>query len=267
MACTTLPSNHTDTIAQQAKKLGAYPEALQTPYYTLQTLQMTTHQSKTLRAYIEGDGRAWASLTRPSSDPTPQDFLVIDLMALDPTPDKVYIARPCQFIKTNQCSVNTWTMQRYSKQAVTALNDALDKLKKKWGYQSFELIGFSGGATLALLSAAHRQDVISVRTVAGNLTPSYVNTFHNVSPMPEALNPVDYAKALSNIPQLHFYGTRDSVIPPHVYSTYKASFSKQDCIHGLSIAGATHMKGWRKQWTELLGHSLPSCSTNKSKHP
>ena len=182
--------DHTRLMAKTAQQFHVDAQAIATSQHTLQAFHPMSSTSKILRVYIEGDGRAWASRYRPSRDPTPDNLLVLQLMSVDTTRDKAYIARPCQFIMTEKCSTQIWTKQRYSKAAVDSLDEALDRLKLKGSYQQLELIGFSGGATLALILAATRDDVLSVRTIAGNLDPAFVNKIHSVSKMPEAMNPV-----------------------------------------------------------------------------
>lgn len=232
--------------------LDAHPEVLQTRHFPLQTLQVLSGQGKTLRVYIEGDGHAWASRRRPSLDPTPRNLLLIDLMRQDHFPDKAYIARPCQFVWGDNCKIPVWTSLRYSQPMVDTLNETLDQLKAKGPYNNIELIGFSGGGTLALLMAASRDDVMSIRTVAGNLDPAFVNQFHKVSPMPDSLNPIDYYNRLASIPQLHFIGGKDTIIPPAVYSHYQSSFRKQNCLSRYMKPDARHNMGWEQSWSELL---------------
>ena len=253
--------DHTTQVTSTAQQLQAKAEAISTTRFTLQTFQILSGSSKTLRIYVEGDGRAWARRSRPSMDPTPDNLLVLDLMAADPTQDKAYIARPCQFVMSNGCSISTWTDQRYSWPAVESLNEAIGILMNKGQYEQLELVGFSGGATIALLAATKRRDVSSIRTIAGNLDPAYVNRIHNVSFMRDALSPVKFTRELDDIPQLHFSGAADTIIPPKIYTAYRTWFGKQDCIAGKTIAGATHHEGWRQQWESLLALPLPTCES------
>ena len=50
-----------------------------------------------LTVYIEGDGQAWLSRSRLATDPTPTDPVALRLAALDPSPNVVYLARPCHY--------------------------------------------------------------------------------------------------------------------------------------------------------------------------
>ncbi len=248
----TYTRDSTAIVNRLAISLNAVAEIRETRHFHLQTLQNLAGEQKTLRVYIEGDGHAWASRRRPSLDPTPHNLMLIDLMRRDNFPDRVYLARPCQFVSSEHCKIPVWTSLRYSQPMVDTLNEALDQLKAKGPYNDIELIGFSGGGTLALLMAASRNDVISIRTVAGNLDPVFVNQFHNVSPMPDSLNPIDFSSKLASIPQLHFIGGKDTVITPAVYDHYQSSFSKQHCLSRYVKPAARHNTGWEQSWPELL---------------
>ncbi len=252
--CATV--DHRAALEQQAEQLRGQTEVISTPTYKLQTLQVMPGKSQTLRIYIEGDGRAWATRSRPSLDPTPTGALVLDLMAMDPSTDKAYLARPCQFVKTPLCSIPSWTHERFSADAVKAMGDAVEQLMQKGNYQRLELVGFSGGAAIALIVAAQRKDVASVRTVAGNLDPAYINQFHSVSEMPTAISPLAFTQSLSHIPQLHFLGAEDRVVPLSIYDHYRAQFALKTNIKRIVVEEASHNKGWRKSWPELLATPL-----------
>ncbi|MDD7805787.1 MAG: hypothetical protein PUP46_09575 [Endozoicomonas sp. (ex Botrylloides leachii)] len=227
------------------------------------TLWLSRQQkaSNTIRLYIEGDGRAWLRRNRVSSDPTPKNRLVHSLMLQDSKIDKAYIARPCQYEKNNTCSPELWTFSRYSSASIQAINQAITFIKESKHYHSIELIGFSGGATIALLIAAQRNDIQSVRTIAGNLDPSYTNTLHRVSPMPTALNPKDFSNRLQHIPQWHFIGKSDPVILPVIFEHYLSAFKNKRCIKSQLIDHATHHNGWVNIWPKLLQLKLPCDQT------
>ena len=249
--CATRRSNQA-IITDLSLSLKARAEVLDTRYFPLQTLQVLSGESPILRIYIEGDGHAWANRRSPSQDPTPHNLMLPELMRQDTYSDRVYLARPCQFVWGEYCKTPVWTRLRYSQPMVDTLNEALDQLKIKGPYEKIELIGFSGGGTLALLLAAKRNDIASVRTVAGNLVPHFVNQFHGVSPMPDSLNPADFATTLATIPQLHFIGGKDSLITSEVYNNYQLSFNQKGCLSHYVNPSAKHNSGWKKSWSVLL---------------
>lgn len=241
-----------------------YPGDLQQPlnvvvydqtYWPIYTWAPEKSVTRTLRIYIEGDGRAWLRSNRPSMDPTPVNRLVHHLMLKDKSPDLAYIAQPCQYVMNENCSRQVWTFKRYSPKVLVAMNTAVESLKESGQYEKLELVGYSGGGALALLIAAHRNDVTSVRTVAGNLSPEFLNRLHGVSEMPAALNPVDFGAQLSSIAQMHFLGARDSVVPLQVSQHYLEAFEDTSCIN-IDRVNADHQSGWIEQWPLLLARPL-----------
>ena len=125
-------------------------------------------------------------------------------------------------------------------------------IKKKVGSDKIELVGFSGGGAVVCLVAARRNDVASIRTVAGNLDPDAVNAFHKVSKLKGSLNPMNVVSSLAGIPQRHFIGERDIIIPPsiaHNFAKMSGDFTKKTIT---IVPEAGHNKGWDDRWIELL---------------
>lgn len=251
VGCAT-PRNHQAMITHLSQSLNVRSEILDTRYFPVQTLQALSRSNATLRVYIEGDGHAWISRYRPSQDPTPHNMMFSELMHQDTYSERVYLARPCQFVWGEYCKTPVWTNLRYSQPMVDTLNEALDQLKTKGPYEHIELIGFSGGGTLALLLAAGRRDITSVRTVAGNLAPHFVNRFHGVSPISDSLDPTNFSTTLATIPQLHFIGGKDSTITSDVYDNYRSFFSQKNCLSYYVNPDAGHHSKWKNSWLELL---------------
>jgi len=254
-SCTHVPYEKKDNhsrIEELKQTVTSKIVVIKTKHFDLLSLQEASGEKNLARVYIEGDGRSWINKRRPSDNPTPRKRLVIKLMELDPYPERFYFARPCQFITDTRCNTSVWTSNRYSVTALETFDHALSQIKSQYGYNGFELIGFSGGATLALLLAANREDIVSIRTIAGNLSPEYLNKHHNVHPMPSSLNPVNYTKTLTVIPQMHFIGKKDNIVPYDIYEYYKSTFINKNCLSHIIINNASHNKGWKKPWLHLL---------------
>lgn len=216
--------------------------------------------ARPLQVYIEGDGLAWATRTRPSSDPTPRHPLGLTLAAADPAANVVYLARPCMYQPEPdgpRCADPIrWTDDRFNEASVALLGAALDRVKMAPG-QPVHLVGYSGGAALAVALAARRSDIASLRSVAGNLDPAGVNRLHGVSPQPSALDIAGLAPALARLPQIHFAGSRDEVVPPAIAERFVARVGSP-CAIALPVP-AGHEVGWAEAWRELLRRPLPAC--------
>jgi hypothetical protein len=209
--------------------------------------------------YIEGDGLAWLSKSRPSLNPTPKNPVGLHLAAMDKSKNVAWLARPCQYTGWNgegACPDRYWTGARFAPEVVASYHAALDNMKAMYGIPGFHLVGYSGGASVAALVAAERDDILSLRTVAGNLDHAAWTAHHDVSPLTESLNPLTAAPALMGLPQHHFIGGQDDIIPPAIFHSWKQASGETDCVHYTFITENEHEKGWPAKWPELLGAKL-----------
>ncbi|WP_421902049.1 dienelactone hydrolase family protein [Maridesulfovibrio sp.] len=205
-------------------------------------------KSQRLRVYIEGDGKAWLSRRRPSSDPTPKNPVAFYLAAEDSSPAVLYLARPCQYVENENrrnCVVPFWTSARFSEYVVNDLNKALDEAKSASGTERLELVGYSGGGALAVLLAARRDDVDLIVTVAGNLDHSFWTDFHKVSPLRHSLNPADVAGKVEHIRQIHIVSADDEVIPEAVCESYLSRMTDRSRAKVIRVEDIEHSGDWR----------------------
>lgn len=228
------------------------------PFPLAALLPPDTFRTTRLRVYLEGDGHAWATATQPSLEPSPRNLLVPGLAINDPTPN-VYLARPCQFITTQACSAALWTNRRFSQAVVTSLSSALDQMKQRYGNNEFELIGYSGGATLALLLAGQRNDITLIQTIAGNLAPNQWTELKRLSPLNGSLDPLDYIQRLALIPQRHLSGTRDEMIPTELAKHYIKQLGNGACSQLVIVSGPSHEDGWEEVWKLWRGRDVDVC--------
>jgi len=207
--------------------------------------------------YIEGDGFAWVTASQPSSDPTPKHALGLRLASLDPAPNVVYLARPCQFTPQDKaCRVDYWTSKRFSEEVIASLNEAINQSA---GKQGIHLVGYSGGGAIAALIAARRDDVLSLRTVAGNLDPTELNLYHHVSPLTGSLDPMKVAARLSRLPQRHWVGDKDEVVPPFIAENFIKAQKQPSCAILQHAPQATHEQGWEDVWVLEVRGLVPTC--------
>ena len=206
-----------------------------------------------LSVYIEGDGLAWMSRRRLSRDPTPVDPLALDLAALDPAANVVYLARPCQYTERDPlCGPAYWSLKRFAEEVIVSMDQAVEHFRRQARATDVHLIGYSGGAAVAALIAARRRDVATLRTVAGNLDPWAFNRHHGVSPLTGSLNALDAAPALAGLAQHHFVGLGDTVVPPFIAEGFARAAGDRRCIQITVLDGVGHTEGWRERWRDLL---------------
>ena len=94
---------------------------IRTRNFNLASWQKITNPQAVYKIYIEGDGYAFNAHGRPTQDPTPKGTLVRELAFGDKSPNVIYLARPCQYIKSPICSQRHWTTARFAPEIV---NDA-----------------------------------------------------------------------------------------------------------------------------------------------
>lgn len=208
-------------------------------------------KDKDLHLYIEGDGLSWLSRSKRSHDPTPINPLAFKLMQQDPETCKVYLARPCQYTRSEVCKKKYWSSHRFSNEVIESYLEVLEQIKYKHRIRSFTLTGYSGGGAVAALIAAQREDVSALITVAGNLDHRKWTSMHGVSTLHGSLNPSDFSHKLENIPQYHLIGTKDTIIPETIFQAYKSRFQKRSQIHARYYM-ATHHTGWESAFSNFL---------------
>ncbi len=178
-------------------------------------------------------------------------------MALnDPAANVLYIARPCQYLRQRPyrgCDERFWTMSRFAENVVAATGLAISRFAARLGATRLRLFGYSGGGAIAALVAARRSDVDLLVTVAGNLDQRAWTSYHRVSPLSGSLNPADFGPRLRNIPQVHFIGANDKVMPREITDSYLRALGPNSTARYITVPGYNHQCCWGANWGELLG--------------
>lgn len=240
-----------------AKSGGLIRGQVQTDSFVLTSFYQITRPDLPLTVYIEGDGFAWRTRSQPSMNPTPRKPQGLELAAADPAPNRVYLARPCQFTPmaaNPRCGVDYWTSKRFAEEVVVAMNQAVSHYARQVPGQPINLVGYSGGAGIAVLIAARRHDVATLRSVAGNLDTAEVNRLHRVTPMQDSLNAIDVAPRISTLPQIHYSGSDDKIVPSSIAQRF-AHATAGRCTQVRSVPGMNHGSDWARLWPELLADS------------
>jgi hypothetical protein len=254
------PRAHAQQIADSA---GLTHESVPAGGFMLTSFVRIGAPDAPLDIYIEGDGRAWRSIDVPSQDPTPRRAMALQLAAQDAAANVVYLARPCQFtLRDPHCETAFWTGKRYSQEIVAAMSGAISRYAGRAPGQALNFIGYSGGGAIAVLIASQRDDVASIRTVAGDLDSEEVMRLHHVSPLPQSLNPIDVARSVDDIAQIHFSGGSDRVVPPAIAQRFAEAVGGP-CVQTQVVPGMTHEGAWAAIWPALLAQRV-DCAPNEA---
>ena len=235
-----------------AEHSGFKGDVIKAGEFWLQTYQKVSNPALPYTVYIEGDGFAFRDKWHISPDPTPTRPMLLELATQDYRSNVIYIARPCQYEPINMdlhCNNSYWTVKRMSDEVVNSINVAINKLTHN---QPVDLIGYSGGGGIAVLIGARNHHIRSIITIAANLDIVAFNQYHNVRPMVGSLNPIDVASKVKNIPQTHYTGGGDTIVPSFIADKFvqaaDSSCVKQEIIPDVSHDG----NGWKKNWNYIL---------------
>lgn len=260
MACTTPPSpdQRLAGIMQQVQQAHWVVVTHDTGHFALMSMHgpKLPSRAQTLRVYIEGDGLAWIDPNTPAMDPTPVRATALEMAMADPAPFVMYLGRPCQYVRGSErhgCDARWWTSHRFAPEVMQSTAQALDRIKQTHGVKQFELVGYSGGGTVAAVMAAQRTDVSRLVTVAGNLDPETWARLKRLSPLAHVVNPTDLITRLRQVPQAHLFGAQDSVVPVAVSNAYLSRLQPSAShLRMIMQPGFNHQCCWAEQWPELL---------------
>jgi len=231
------------------------------------TLEVAEQQNKTtasrITIYIEGDGAPWKHRQVAPYDPTPTSPIGAYLALADPNKNIGYLGRPCMYLTTaqlNECPSSLWTNARFGKEALFLANRALDDLLEQRGQLfareagpvSLNLVGYSGGGALAALLAAQRTDVACLVTIASPLDIEVWAKLQQVAPLSNSFNPAYPSDRLIQIPQMHWYGAKDRVVPLEAVGRYKNWPQNLDYESVIRVLpNFNHRNSWVRDWPIL----------------
>lgn len=213
---------------------------VETRNFDVASWQKISNPQVPYKIYIEGDGYAFNGHGYPSSDPTPHGTLVRELAFGDPNPNVIYLARPCQYIAGRICAQRHWSTARFAPEVINSEFEAVQQIA---GEKPVILIGFSGGAQVAGLIAAAKQglNVKKIITIGGNLDHARWTEYHQVMPLSESMNLENYRRQFLQIPQHHYAGADDEVVPPELVK----NFVENDKLVTI-VPHAAHNSGWQE---------------------
>lgn len=241
--------NKADNLATSAH---LQPIVCNTRLFAIQGYQRIKPCATSLVVYLEGDGAAWNNRHTIASEPTPRNPIALQLAALDPADNILYLARPCQYLTGPTCTKKYWTSHRYSPEIKQAINQAITEVTDRYPITNITLIGYSGGGVLASLIAAQRTDVTGIITIAANLDIDFWTKLHHVTPLWGSENPCTYAEELQHIPQIHIIGGNDDIVPVEVVKSYLHCLPTKLNTTITVIPNLSHNSRWEEKWPEIL---------------
>lgn len=266
-ACHDMPEYKKASAMNTALPVFMIPRVVPADPFTLQAYERVHKKYTTAVLYIEGDGTPYADANTLNFSSTPPDPVGLRLASQDGSPNVIYLARPCQYRQRYQgkeeCPKVFGAEARYSEAVIHGYMNALDNIKAYHDLTGFEIVGYDGGAAIAAILAAQRTDIVSLRTVAGNLDTKTTSYLNNTKELDKSYNPVNYATKLALMPQRHFVGKLDRITPPAVYNSFAQALGPTPCNTSTLVDGADHMHGWVEQWNTL--RTLPVGCQNMNK--
>ncbi len=244
-------STHETILKELEKTNWTSKVTLAQDFYLFRATPKSRPTGDVINIVLEGDGKAWQTRFRPSSDPTPQTPVGFKI-AKSLKGFSVYIARPCQYVEGDQrknCHPVMWTNARFAPEVVTSMNVAINQVKQEYAINRIRLFGFSGGGTLAALIAANRDDVVELITMAAPLDTDEWTSFHDLSPLRNSLNPVHQIDVWGRLPQWHFAGEADDVVPASLYEHVLGKVMRQPSPSLTVLPGFDHTCCWETYFT------------------
>ncbi len=189
-----------------------------------------------LRLYFEGDG-----------NPNPSHQVAFDLASADRTNNVIYVARPCQWVKSKICQKQPeiYKNSRFDPDIMKEMQELTEYLMHKYHAPMVELIGYDGGAVVAL-NMATKVPTKRVITVAG-ITD--INAYLDLNDLPQIEpdnmeNPVDNLAMLADIPQVHYVGKEDEITPRRLAERFVARMKNPKSAVVKVVPDADHTN-WR----------------------
>ncbi|MBR6231882.1 MAG: hypothetical protein IKQ99_02145 [Alphaproteobacteria bacterium] len=187
-------------------------------------------EGKPLRIYLEGDG-----------NPNPSDKIALYFAEQDSSSNVIYMGRPCQWTNDKICKTKPeiYKEQRFHPEIIRETEEVILHLKNKYKAPSIELVGYDGGATVAL-NLASQMNISRVITIAGILDTNAYARQNDVKEIPDAQNPADKLSILTEVPQVHYVGGRDEITPRYTAERFVSKMRNPRSATVKSVPGIGH---------------------------
>ena len=160
----------------------------------------------------------------------------------------MYVARPCQWVNDKICSQKPqiYKEARFHPEIMKEMQELTEYLIRKHHAPSVTLIGYDGGAVIAL-NMASRVQTDKVITIAGITDILAYNTYHDLPEVdPDDIdNPADNLALLEQIPQVHYVGKDDNITPRRLVERFVARMKnpKSAVVKVVPSTGHTDWEG------------------------
>lgn len=236
-----------ETATRIATPVFMLPRTIKTGEFSLKSYERVYEKNAPAILYIGRD-----SYHSEISSPESKNPVGLRLAAQDPKSNVIYLAQACQYVgNSSDCPEEYMSTKRHSAEVLLAFDTALNNIRGYHGVTKFHIVGYDGGAGIAAALAAKRDDIVSLRTVAGILDTQFYAHINETSFSTANINPVDIASKLKNMPQHHFVGQLDQKVPPAIYHSYAQAMGSTPCSDVTLVPDADHEKGWVEQWSRL----------------
>lgn len=240
-------------IANKLIKESGYESSVisSRPFKLFSSYKIAANQKhNTITIVIEGDGYSWVNRHTVSDDPTPKDPVGLKIASSIEEP-AVYLARPCQYVSDPMCNQSVWSSHRFSSSVIQSYMDAFNQLKVEYNNSDFHVVAYSGGAFIALVLAAQRDDISKVSTVAGVLDPNAWTDFHDISALSHNYVVDDLMEHSGHVDFNHMCGGKDDIVPcSHAYDFADRAIHKDLKNHQIV---AYEKERHDTLWTVVLG--------------
>ncbi len=200
-ACTTAPKMEKFTY-----------QPVKTKNITLATWRKNVKPFQKLRIYIDGNAYTTGFIHKR---PKMYADVAMQLALKDSFPSIAYLGRPCYFIEQSVCKPVIWEEGKYAPEIIEEMKDVIQGWQKKYNLKEVEFVGYDGGAAIALTLATRLRNIKVTRviTIAGILDTKTDAMYRDEDIFTDSVNPANETYLLSRIPQVHYVGGKDKVVP------------------------------------------------------
>ena len=214
--------------------------------FSLSGMEKNVKIGEKLRVYIDGDAKTGGLFAQKAVLEYP---VAAELALKDTSPSILYLNRPCYFSDDEKCQPVVWKEGRYNPEIIDEMVFVLQNFVQKYHIPEIELVGYDGGAAVALLVASRlynkKINVSKVITIAGILDTQHYASLTGEDLHSAALNPAREVYTLAKIPQLHIVGALDKKTPVSLVKVFKKKLGKATSFKVESYESADHYN-WAK---------------------